>query len=315
MSDIFTGNWVQNLANIRAAGIVSHKVKVNGDQAYYHLGLCRDPKINIKPLQKPGAYLKPRGFGFEADLVVPSIQASIVEMKLLDDLVIHQPIALKLGTTDSITLAAANLLGIQWKLICDGDANDFRRIEYQYRGFLKTGELDSFTTSSPPSDGTPNAADKLYTLLQTAIKSNEVPNGLTKIEFKASADSSYADAGDFTNARYTFETIGETGGGGRGLPRTVAIKFTFDAGLLQTAATELDLLDSIINNDIDLRLTHLDGVVLTIPGTNIGVVPEIDFSGNVNTIRKINLHAEGVLVFNGTSFTTTGGTTWDALWS
>ena len=315
MSDIFSGNWVNNLANLRAAGIVSHKVKVTGDSAYYNLGLSRDPKINIKSLQKPDAYIRQRGFGFEADLVVPSLQASEAEIKILDDLIVNQPVALKLGTTDALSLATTNLFGIQWKLICDGDANDFRRIEYLYKGFLKSSELDALTTSAPPADGATNPADKLYTLTQSVVKANEVPNGLTKIEFKASGDAAYADAGDFAKAKYTFETIGEAGGGGRGLPRTVAIKFTFDAELHQTSNTELDLLDSILGNDIDLKLTHIDGAVLTYPGTNLGLLPEMDFSGNVDTIRKIKLHAEGALVFNGTTFVTTGGITWDGMWS
>jgi len=180
MSDIFSGTWANNLANLRAAGISSHKVKVNVDVAYYHLGICRDPKINIKPLQKPTGYLRPRGFGFEADLVIPSIQASPVEIKLLDDIVVNQPLAVKLGTSDTITLATTSLFGIQWKLICDGDMSDFRRIEYMYKGFLKSSELDALTTTSPPADGTPNVSDKLYNLIQTPLRANEVPNGLTK---------------------------------------------------------------------------------------------------------------------------------------
>ncbi len=314
MPDVFS-NWVNNLANLRAAGISSHKVKVNGDAAYYHLGVARDPKINIKPMQKPDGYLRQRGFGFEADIVVPSIQVSSTEIKILDDILVNQPLAVKLGTIDTITLATASLFGVQWKLICDGDANDFRRIEYMYKGYLKSGELDALTTTSPAGDGTPTGTDKLFTLAQSIVKANEVPNGLAKVEFKASTDSGYADAGDFAHAKYIFECIGEQGGGGRALPRTIGIKFTFDVELHQTSNTELDLLDSILSNEIDLRLTHMDGMILTYPNTNLGVLPEVDFSGNVGKIRKIKLHAEGALVFNGTTFVSTGGTTWDSLWS
>ncbi len=314
MPDVFS-SWVNNLSNLRAAGISSHKVRANGDAAYYHLGVVRDPKIHIKPMRKPDGYLRQRGFGFEADIVVPSIQASATEIKILDDILINQPLAVKLGTMDSLTLATTNLFGVQWKLICDGDANDFRRIEYLYKGYLKSGELDALTTSSPASDGTPTGTDKLYALSQSTVKANEAPNGLAKIEFKASSDSAYADAGDFARGKYTFECIGENGGGGRALPRTVGIKFRFDVELHQTSNTELDLLDAILSNEIDLRLTHMDGMILTYPATNVGVLPEVDFSGNVDAIRKIKLHAEGALVFNGTTFVTTGGTPWDSLWS
>lgn len=317
MPDVFA-SWSTTLANLRAAGISSHMVKIGSDAAYYNLGTSgKEPKLDINALNAPDSYLKPHGYGFEVDFEIESLQAGSVEVGLLGAIAApsKSPVALRLALSDTLGFGTTSLLGCGWRLKMDGDATGHRVIDYMYKGKLKKSELDAFGTTSLASVGSTDPGDSLYTLAQAVVRSHEVPNGLTKVEFKASTDAAYVDAGDFKNGKYTFETIGEAGGGGRGIMRNIAIKFNFDVELHQTTDAEMNYFDSIVDNDINLKLTHMDGVVLTLPGTNIGVMPGLSFGGSVDKLRIMKLHAEGALVWNGTSFVTTDGTAWSGIWS
>lgn len=316
MADLST-LWLPTLAKMRAAGVSKYMVKITAptaDAAYYCLGDVVDAKINSKPITQNDGYGRPHIAGHALELVIPTHQASATEIAILDDLILNQPVQVNLAFTDTLRLNTA-LLGMSWKLICDGDMNGFRRIEYTHKGNLKLTELDGLTDTSTVTVGSPTGTDLLYTLAQTPVKANEKPNGLSLIEWQVSGDSTYADIGEFRNAKYTFETVGEMRGGGRGYPAISAIKLTFDAEILCTTDTEMNLLDTLATSVLNLKLTHMDGAVLALAGTNFGITVEPDFSGNTDKNRTMKIHAEGTLINNGTTFVTTGGTGWGALWT
>ena len=312
MSDHFA-TWTSSLANIRSAGITSPYLKAYGDGSYYYLGNTRDAKLTISNPTKADTLLRPYGWGALVECVLPIIQAGSTEIKLLDQIVIKLPLSVSFGLSDAVYFET-NLLAPMWKLICDPNFDDFRIIELTLKGAVKTSELDALFTASRSTLTGGSSVDALYALGTAPVLADQVPNGLSKVEFKASGDSGYADFGDFTGGKYVFETIGVDGGGARMQPRVSAIKFTFDAVGHETDITKLQFLDSFRFQAIDLKLTHMDGVVLTMPNTNVQVSPTANISGNVDKMRDISLHAEGALFWSGTAFGTTGGTAWDSMW-
>lgn len=320
MADIFSGAWAKNAQHVRAAGASSLKVKIASDAAYYNLGAPRDIKLSGKSLNKADSLLRPLPWGFRPELVVTTLQAETTEIKILDQLILNTLVGFQIAQLDNIYIvneSSPNLFSLHWMLKSSGDFDDMRQIEYRFMGNLQSSEFDDLFTATPVTVGTPGGGDVLATLSQSIVPAHQVPNGLSKIEFKASTDSAYADLGEFAKGAWSFECLTTPGGGGRGLPRTIAIKFMLDAHGIQTHTTETALLDDIQNNVIDLKLTNMDGMVITLPSTNFNLVPSWMNDGNADKERAIDFHAEGALVTNaaGTAYQTTGAVAWDSLFT
>ena len=312
MADVFVA-WASSLANIRSSGILSPMVKAYGDGSYYLLGNTRDAKLTVTIPTKSDTLLRPFGWGALVEAILPVIQAGSTEIKLLDQIITKLPLAVSFGLTDALYFETT-LLAPKWKLECGSNFDDFRTIEYTLRSMVKSSELDALFTASRSTLTGGSSVDALFALGTVPVLGDQVPNGFSKVEFKASGDVAYVDLGDFSGGKYTFETISTDGAGGRMQPRCTAIKFNFDVSGHETEIAKLQMIDSFLAQGIDLKLTHMDGVVLTVPDTNIQVVPGIHIEGNVDKVREIRLHAEGALLWNGTQFGTTGGTAWDAMW-
>lgn len=308
MPDVFTGNWIPSLANLHPAGAQGLYLKIPGDDAYYNMGAPRDVDIKMKDLFKPDSLLRTRPWGSKVDITIPVIQASVVEIKLLSQFITgaNLPIAVGIEFADDLVLATEDKLSVRWKLDSGGDFDDLRMISYLFQGNLKRSEMDSIISATPITKGTPGTSDILYTLAQTLVSADNMPNGFEKVEFKAIGDADNVDLGDFREGKYTFECVGEQGGGGRGLFRTVAIKFTFDAIGHETDIDQIGLMDAIQSNDLDLQLSHMDGMVMNIEGERIGMTSSLENVGNTDKIRTIKFHAEGSI---------TDFTTWSAMFT
>jgi len=302
-------SWTFNLANLRAAGVVSAKIRKPSDDAYYSVGIPRDAKITVKPLSKPDTKLRPYTWAHMVEITWQSIDAGYNIVHQLDKLITNAPFDFKIGLTDGLyfnPIASSTPMGLKWKIISGGDADDFRIIEYTIAGVIKESEIATVITSSPAADGSPNPSDALYFLNSIDFSSTYLmPNGLTTLYFKAADDGSYANT-DFQEGKFTFETIGEDGGGGRKNPRTTAIKFTFDAKVLQTSETEIDLVQAIALNQIDLQLIAFDGVAILLSHDVFQLTCEVDSEGNADKIRSLAFHGEGVI---------TDFTSWNGVWS
>ena len=317
MPDVFSAAWANAYANVRPAGISSAMAKVTlptPDSAYNHLGANGDAKVTLNPLQVSDAFLRQRGFGYELEAVITSLQASAVECKLIPVFMANQ-MSLRLASMDTLGISRTSGLGCKIKLECNGDGKDLRKLIYTFKGLIKQSEGDALFTTSLPAVGTVNPADALYTLAQAEVIGDQVSNGISAIQFKASSDSSYVSIGSFQNAKYSFETIGEDNTGGLGIFRATALKFLFDVESLESTDMILNYLDSIQAYDIDLKITHNDGSILTMLGTNFSTLMSPDWSGKLDKFRTTKFHAEGALPFNGTTFVETGGTAWASMWS
>lgn len=309
MPDIFQGNWLAALSYVRSAGVSTFMVKTGGpvpDGAYYSLGAVESAKIMISTLSKDDSKLRKLGYGFHVDIGLPGFQGSKTEIKLMDQLINGQMLNLRIGLSDNIFIVT-NLLGLHLKLMNQGPFTDFRKIEYHFIGNITVAEFLGLFTTGPPAVGTPAGGDKLFTLQQVPIAANQQPNGLSLVEFKASSDSLYAPFGDFNGGTYTVETVGEPGGGGRQQPRTTALKIVGEVDGYETNIEKLGLVHSLLEQPIDLKLTHMNGDVFLIPNDRIGVTPEFDDSGNVDKVRRLKLHFEG-------SITDISDTGWNSLW-
>lgn len=317
MADVFSPTWVYALGNLRPSGATQLLVKIGTDAAFYSLGTPADVKLDGKSLFKNDALLRNLGWGFRREFTVPSLQASAVELKILDELLTQTLVGFQIQMADGIYLNdITGLFGLRWKVMSSGDFDNFRRIEYLIAGNAKPSEMAGVFTNTGVTIGTPGA-DALATLQQVPIPANQVPNGLTKIEFKASGDAAYANLGDFNKAIWTFECVGPLGGGARGFPRTHTIKFNLDVHGLQTGLVEIGLLGAIETNLIDLKLTHADGMIITLNHTNFSLLPNFLADGNVDKDRSIDFKAEGSFTpkNDGTQYQTTGGTAWDSIFS
>ena len=318
MADIIKGAYGASLANLRPAGVSSLKVKLAADAAYYSLGNVQDGKYAVNALSKPDTLGREQAYGAEIDITLPSIQAALVELELLDNLITQtSAMAFKIGLIDGLTIATTSKFGLRWKIDCGADMDNFRRIEYLISGAIFWTELDALITSSPPADGTAVNTDILWGITtsaagQSPVVGDQRPNGLSKIEFKAKGDSDWEDFGDFFDAKYTFECLGNLGGGGRRMPRTSAIKFTFDAQGNETSLTQIHLIDAVAQNQIELKLTHMDGVILTLSNDEVAAFLSLNGDGNADMTRTMKIHASGIIPITDPS---TFGTTWGGLWS
>jgi hypothetical protein len=320
MPDVFNGNWNPSPANIRSSGATRLLVKAAGDSAFYALGAPRGVDSQVAVIYKNDALLRALGWGFKPVINVPSLQAGLAELKILDKLLVSLPLEIALTELDGINMQDdGTKLGLRWTIECGGKFDDFRMIKYYIAGNLSTSEHDSLYNTTPVVLGTPGTGDVLATLSQTNVAAHQKPNGLSKFEFKAAADSLYADFGEFEDSSYTFTCLGPLSGGGRQIPRTTAIQFKGTVKGLQTSLTETQLMDAIVGNEIDVKMTHMDGVVLTMPHTNIGFVATRKNVGNADKWRTMDLEVGGVIIKDSTGliFQTSEDTPtiWPDIWS
>ena len=315
MADVFNPTLAFNLGNIRAAGIVKMMLHIPTDAAYYSFGAPRDGKINLPYLSKVDTLLRPRSWGAMPDFGLTTFQSSLTELQSLTKVLINQPIDAKFQQSDGLWIVPSPSLGVRWSIISNGDFNDYRLINWLFKGALDKSEVAAIFTNSPPADGTPVGTDILTGLSQVATPANQKGNGFAKLEIKASGDSLYGDF-DFREGKYQIDCLGESGGGGRNYPRTVTLQIKLDAICHQATAVEYGLMTPMVDNEIDLQVTHMDGIKLNWPNTNISLVPTADNVGNVDKQRDIKLHFEGAVVFDGTDFMCAdGATAFSSLWS
>lgn len=309
MPDVFA-TWVTALANLKSAGIIRVLVQATGEDAYYDLGIQREGVIHIDMLSKEDTYLAPYSWGFYTDTKVQGLAASKAVIQALDKLITKHPLKIAIQFTDGLWLISeAGELGLRWKLHAGGDFDDFRYVEYEITGGVQASELAGLLTASAPTLGTEDVGDVLYAFRQTTINLPLTqPNGFKKIEMKAVGDAAYVDIGDFREGKYIFECIGVSGGGGHRLPRTNAIKLTLDAILHETDLTKLELLPSIRNNAVLIKVTHMDDTILTLPSPNFNSVINIRNDGNADKMRELHLMTRGVMP-------DISGTKWSDLWT
>jgi hypothetical protein len=308
-------SWVNAPGNLRPAGI--SKVKVAGSDApnvYFHLGITEGGATNLPALFQSDTFLRTPPFGHDVIVKFNSLQASLTEIELLDDLIAYQPLKVAAVFVDYATgnkmCIVSNDLGISWRLVSDGTFNKFRFIEYTFQGAIAANQLTALFADEP-ADGTPGGSEKLNGFGQVEAPSRRKPNGFSKIEIRVKGETSYSDLGTFRDEKFEFSTLTETFEKKR--PRTHGIKGTIDAVLGQTTATERDLIEAINTNICEFKITLLDGVILTLSDSNnvrFTAHAGWDASGHVDKTRGIPLHIEGTILDFATP-----PTVWNGLWS
>jgi len=307
MADVFV-NWVASLNAIFGSGVSSFMVKASGDVAYYSLGAARDTKIEITDLNKPDSILRLLGWGYRVEATLPSLQCSETEIKILDQLILKQMLSVRIGFNNGLYLVT-DKLGLKWTLRSDGDFSDFIMIDYLFGCNYPNDEVGGLITDTPPAIGTPNVADVLFTLAQTNVSSHQVGNGLSKFEFQANGDGAFVSF-DFQKGIFTVECVGEDGGGGRQQFRTTALKATLSAEGFETDLPKLALLGAFNQNQINVKVTRMNGDVWTLSGDRFGLIPKVMIDGNIDKVARIVLNGEGSFPKTATAFTG-----WDASWT
>jgi len=292
-----------SLANLFPAGVKRAMVKHPADSAFYNLGLLRDASVNVKELFRSDTYLRPLGYGFSLEAKLPAMQASLTELQLIHKLLnVNLHWKLDLPGSDNLTVEIPDMVGTDsvsgthWKVVCGGGMEGERSIEYTIQGNLIDAQIDGLVTPSPTADGTANAADNLYGFSQQKKPENIKANGLKKVEFKLSTDQSYSVLGDLRgDSNYTFECLVDFGGGGRRAPRVSAIKLVGDFFLQETEDAKLNLLDTIAQSVHDIKIYHMDDVVLSLGSANVNFIVTFSSVGNIDKFRILHFHAEGAI--------------------
>lgn len=319
MPDVFA-TWPKKVENIRSAGVANIKAKATGDAAYYDLGVQRDPKMKIAALYKPDTVGRPRAWGFKPELTAISLESSLAQIQSLPVLLRQLPIQIQIELMDGLFLQDdGSKMGLRWRILSEGDFNDFRKIEYSIFGNLHRTELDALVSAVTVALGSSDPGDGLVAFGVDQNPANQAGNGFSAFKFKAKADAALADFGEFNEGKYVIECLGPLSGGGRQIPRTTAIRIMVDIKGLQTTLTEIELMDAIHSNDITSEITHMDGVKLLLPSDNFGMVTSFNNEGNADGWRTMDAHIEGILTTDPTGliFQTVEGTptVWEDLWS
>lgn len=293
MAQVFS--YTKSLANLRSAGIVGLYAKITGDDAYYNLGTVRDANLSIEQVGEPDTYLRPFSSANLVQATIPSLQADITAIQSLSYLISALPVALRMDLADALYVQSTSLLSLKWRLVCDPDAGKHRFIEYMVRGMVLHSEMDGLVSGTPTAVGTPGSDDLGNFFSQTPVISKHVPGGVTKIEICANGDAAYVDIGEFKDAKWTWECLGDDRAGARSLYGTTALKFTFDANLLETSDDILNVFDTVGGNAMNLKLTMTDGTTMTLATPIVGLTMKLNVVGNIDKSRELALHAEGAI--------------------
>lgn len=283
-------------ANKRPAGVVSLMVKVTGDDAYYSLGNPYNAVLKYDQVGDEDTRLRFYSAMQLVEGTIPTMQAGLTNMQGLAALIENPPVAIRAGLSDGEFFQSTNLMSLRWR-VSSGEVGKHRLVEYLLRGYMTQAERKAAHVlgASAVAIGTPGADVLANYFDQANDPAQEVPGGITGISFRAKSDDAYVSMGDFRDAKWTWECVGDSESAGRGHYSTSALKFTFDAILLQASKAVLDTFDTVATKEIDLQLTHPDGMVMTLDSPIVGLLMSCDLSGGMDKTRGVPIKAQGVI--------------------
>ena len=287
------------LANQKPKGIAKVYVKIAADMGYSSLGEIRNGEAHVRSSQAQDTYMRSYPFAAVAEYKFEMLQCSVTELELLDRLIAGDVYFLFLAVDGSYYVhdAANTLLGLKYRVVCDGKIDTNRFIEISAKVGLLASELDTVLPSVNPTVGAPGTGDTFWSIANSGsdvgnagLPAHILPAGVATLEVCALSESSYDDVGEVTNSSLTFETFGEESDRLRYRQVGVEIKGSFD--LMQSANADLANFDLIPANGMNVKITHFDSLLWTL-ANKVGVQFDYKNVGNFEGHKFVNLAFDG----------------------
>ena len=292
-------------SNILTAGIKSWKVKDDGKTEYFALPFLREGEATVKTLFASTSKGQQVPFAlqleYKAKMMATGSLTNIVELlDQLGSLNLDHIIELSNGQTHSSALLGDKFFGFKWRLVSDADRDKERYIELTADRVIRISEFDTLRGSAP---GSVTDATSALVGLRSLSRADIVLAGINKVELRESSAGSFTDDfGKIRNGKFEAELLTTKDNLGRSIGYAVELGLEFEH--MQTAETELALMDGIAGQENDWKITFADGRIATLDN-QLGI--EFNYSNNkdMDDIAFTQVMGKGRVLL----------TEWDAIWT
>jgi hypothetical protein len=269
--------------NLLPAGITSWVVQRLGDTGGIELAPIADATVAVKTLSARDSLQRqfPFAFGFEARCKVLGTAKTTFLQKL----------ALLPGHVNTHQITGINgkiytaVCGAYFKFVCDGSIDANRYVEIGADLGLLGSSLDTLLSTGAVAAA--GSADALYGMAPGTI----YPAGFSAISTRNAGETAWETLGAFRNPSLTAELKVVKDQNLSSFGYAVNVNIGFD--LMQTDE-EILLLDSFAAGKPDLKVTLMDGTILTF-ADNTGVDFTLSDSSDMDDIVFIHVTATGTL--------------------
>lgn len=237
-------------------------------------------------------------------------QASLVELELLDTIVAGDvDFLFKLSDAATVSvstayegwvLLTAAQVGVKAKVNLDGDPSNNRHIELEWSGSLLLSEFSAAVKATlQGSDFDSNEGSNAFMAIGTythdadgglPINSHMHPNGVSKVELENVATATYVDIGKVNNFKGSLEFLSDPDGLKRHACYATAVDISYD--WMQTDAADLLNLATVAGLDINLKITFLSGLIVTL-SNQVGLTWDYEVSGDFDKIKVVKFKHTG----------------------
>ena len=308
----------------KSAGISKLYIKPASGETWQSLGLIRNGELKVTPYSTEDTYKRNYVHAFTIEAKVELMQTSVAEVELIDSIVNgSNNFLFKLSDAAAIPSSAAvttgwviltsSQVGVSAKYQCDGNPSSTQFIELMIKGSIIGTSLDAIlkasiddgdfhittTASQTYSNNNGSLGGTLFSYYNTTtaddnrgIVGNIKPNGFSTVQLQDSSDTSsgYTTAGRVRNGKATFDFIAEEDSLGR--PNVYGVDVDIEYEYLVADDTNLLLLDSLNSTATDVKITLLDGKVLTL-ASKLGVGVSFENVGDFDKFRVLKYSHKG----------------------
>lgn len=297
-------------ANIKQAGLSSWKVRDAGKTEFFPLPFLRDGKITEETLFSKDSLGRQMPYAVKIEVSAKMLATSSLVniVQLLDELgslnLDHQITAVNGLIIDSAKLTD-KYFGFDWKFVSDKDRDGDRHIEIKADRIIKISELDTLHPASGSETASVTDATSALVGLRSLTRSDIVPAGIDKVEFKETTAGAYDnDLGSIRNAKFNADLLTTKDNVGRSVG--YAVKVMLEAEAMQAspaAGQELSQLDTLAGQENDWKVTFADGRVAAFDN-KLGVQFSHTIDKDSEDISFIKVQAEGIVPLSA----------WNGIW-
>lgn len=300
-------------ANIKAAAFLGVYIRGSAEK-WATLGSIANGVLNVEGFESDDSLGRNRSNGaqnFTAKCLMK--QTSLVELELLGTICNGQnDFLFKLTDAETPAGSAAKVgwvyvtaaqVGVKANTVCDGTPEDDRHIELEWQGSIILGDATQTamlkpTLAAADFGSTASSGETFYGIgVYTAAtdggspdNSHLKPCGVSTVTLEDATDSGAQTIGPIQNVKMNYEMIATQDGIRRFLPNSMAINIEYD--WMASDNADLLLLDNMVQRNINIVVTMLDGVVFTL-ANQVGIKSKLDISGDMDKNRVVNFSHRG----------------------
>ena len=301
-----------SVAYHRPAGFKAVFCRPSGE-LYQTIGAISDGTLKFSEYRVTDQRGRNKSFAVEFTASCKMLQASLVELELLDTLALGtnawlfqltDAAAIPTGgaaATEGWVVLSAEQVGMKPKIVLSGDASNNTYIELQWRGSLKWSEMDAAVKASIDDDefeatGGSGSIKAIGTYTSAKDGGNPtvthiLPAGVSSITL-AEAGGATATVGAVKNFKCEFEFLSDADSEARRRYLCHAVRADVSYDWMETDAANLLNLDEFTNTEIDVVITTLGGVTVTL-SNRVGISSEFESVGNFDRVRVIRFMHTG----------------------